>query len=509
MISSQTRPISGRLLARNVIWNFLGTGAPLIIAIAAIPLLIEGMGTARFGVLTMAWMVVGYFSLFDIGLGRALTKMVAENIGKGMHEKIPVLIWTTMSLMTALGIFGSAIVASLTPWLVNSVLNIPADLQDETLTAFYLLSVGIPVVIGTTGFRGILEAHQRFRMVNSVRIPVGIFTFLGPVMVLPYSTSLVPVVTVLIASRVVSWCVYAAMCLHIEPALRYTFRVDYTLIRPLFNFGGWMSVTNIIGPLMVYMDRFLIGSMVSMTALAYYTTPYEVVNKVLIIPGALVGVMFPAFASIVVQDRERAAYLFERAINYIFLSLFPIVLIIVTFAYDGLNLWLGANFANNSCLILQLLAVGVFINGHAYVPSGLVQGAGRPDLTAKLHLLELPFYIMVLWWLVGSYGIKGAAIAWVMRVALDATLLFIMAHKLLSSESPLTMKSVTIHCISLFLLIFGGVVTGTIIKLLYLFSVISFFLVLSWFVLINKEEKEFFKNWLNKIISFRINNRTR
>ena len=70
--------IGGRRLVRNVFWNLLGTGAPLLVAIVAIPMLIEGMGTARFGVLTLAWMVVGYFSLFDLGLGRALTKLVAE-----------------------------------------------------------------------------------------------------------------------------------------------------------------------------------------------------------------------------------------------------------------------------------------------------------------------------------------------------------------------------------------------------------------------------------------------
>lgn len=53
-------------------------------------------------------------------------------------------------------------------------------------------------------------------------------------------------------------------------------------------------------------------------------------------------------------------------------------------AFEGLMLWLGSEFADNSTLVLQLLAVGVFINSLAHVPSGLEQGAGRPDLTAKL-----------------------------------------------------------------------------------------------------------------------------
>jgi len=70
MSHKQANLTGGRRLARNVLWNLLGTGAPLLVAIVVIPVLIEGLGIERFGVLTIAWMVVGYFSLFDLGLGR-------------------------------------------------------------------------------------------------------------------------------------------------------------------------------------------------------------------------------------------------------------------------------------------------------------------------------------------------------------------------------------------------------------------------------------------------------
>ena len=171
MANKQESPTGGRHLARNVFWNLLGTGAPLLVAIVAIPILIDGLGTARFGVLTLAWMVVGYFSLFDFGLGRALTKLVAEKLGKCQFDEIPGLVWTAISSMIVLGVLGAAVIAMLSPWLVGSALKIPAELQHETLNSFFLLALSIPIVIGTTGFRGVLEAYQRFGLVNAVRIP--------------------------------------------------------------------------------------------------------------------------------------------------------------------------------------------------------------------------------------------------------------------------------------------------------------------------------------------------
>ncbi|NOZ51521.1 MAG: flippase [Gammaproteobacteria bacterium] len=499
MSKKQLNFTSSNRLARNVVWNLLGVGTPLLVAIVAIPILIDGLGVARFGVLTLAWMVVGYFSLFDLGLGRALTKLVAEKLGNGHDDEIPSIFWTAMLLMAALGVLGAVVVAALSPWLVGSVLEIPSELQSETLTAFYLLAASIPIVISATGLRGVIEAHQRFGLVNAVRMPLGVFTFIGPVVVLPFSNSLVPVVAVLVVARLVSWCAYAVLCLKVDPALRHRVGIHRAMVRPLISFGGWMTITNIVGPLMVYMDRFLIGAAVTMTAVAYYATPYEVVTKLWIIPGALMGVMFPAFAAAIVQDRTRAARLFQRAVNYIFLSLFPVVLIVVTFAHEGLTLWLGDEFANNSSLVLQLLAVGVFINSHAHVPSGLVQGAGRPDLTAKLHLIELPFYLLILWWLIGDYGIIGAAIAWVLRVAVDTVILFVMAHRLLPTVSPFTRRPVLIAGMALFVLGLGAMVPGLVMKGVYLLLVLLIFAAVSWFILLATDERNMIRSRL-KII---------
>src|SRR5712664_4951417 len=108
---------SGRLLARNTIWNLIGSGAPMIVAVVCIPILIRGLGTDRFGVLTLAWALIGYASLFDLGLGRALTQLVAKKLGAGEEREIPSLAWASLLLMLFLGLAGTAVVVLASPWL--------------------------------------------------------------------------------------------------------------------------------------------------------------------------------------------------------------------------------------------------------------------------------------------------------------------------------------------------------------------------------------------------------
>ena len=101
--------------------------------------------------------------------------------------------------------------------------------------------------------------------------------------------------------------------------------------------------------------------------------------------------------------------------------------LLVFFARPLLTLWLGARFAAEGAPVLQILAVGVLINSLALVPYNLLQGIGRPDLTAKFHLLEVPLHMGLAWFLVTKFGLAGAALAWAVRVSLDFLLLIVAA----------------------------------------------------------------------------------
>jgi len=429
--------MSGRLLARNTLWNLTGQILPMAVALFAIPILIRGIGVPRFGVLSLAWIVIGYFSLFDFGMGRALTKLVAEKLGTGEEHAIPPLAWTSLLLLTLMGILGGLVMALLSPWLIFRVLHIPGDLRVETLHTFYLLALSLPVVTATSGLRGILEAQQRFGVLTAIRIPMSAFSFAGPLLVLPFSHRLVPVIVVLLIGRLAGCLAHVAACLHAMPVLRRSIVLRRSLVTPLLSFGGWMTLSNIISPIMTYLDRFVIGALLTVTAVAYYTAPFDMVSRLTILPGAIVGVLFPAFAMSFAQDTSRTSMLLNRGVKYIFLSVFPIVLLIVTLAPEGLRLWLGPAFAENGTSVLRWLAAGTFVNCLAQVPFALIQGIGRPDITAKLHMVELPVYLLMLWPLVRYHGIEGAAIAWVARVSLDALLLFAFAHWLLPHKPRL------------------------------------------------------------------------
>jgi len=433
---------NGRLLARNTIWNLIGGGAPMLVAIVCIPILIKGLGKDRFGILALAWVIIGYAGFFDLGVGRALTQFVARKLGAGEDHEVPALVWTSLFLMLLLGIAGAAVVVLISPWLVHRALHIPAALQQETLYSFYLLGLSLPIVITTAGLRGFLEAHQRFGLINAMRIPLGVFNFAGPLLVLPFSRSLFPVVAVLVGGRVVGWVAHLLLCLRVMPGLLRRITWHRATVGPLLSFGGWLTVTNIIGPLMLSLDRFLIGALLSVTAVAYYATSYELVARLFAVSAALAGVMFPAFSTSLAQDPQHAVRLYDRSLLAIAGILAPICFLIVLFAKPILILWVGPQFAEHSFRVAQILSIGVLVLGLESIPFTLLQAIGRPDLPAKLNMIELPLYLAAFWFLTARYGLVGAAVAWSLRAFLDGMIMMILANRYLPGKLRHSRRSV-------------------------------------------------------------------
>ena len=389
----------------------------------------RGLGTDRFGILALAWMVLGYFSLFNLGLGRATTKFVAELLGKSELERLPELVWTSLVFHILLGAIGGVVLGGITPLLVERVFRIPLQLTGEARSTFFILAASVPVVTATACLRGVLEAAQRFGLVNAVKIPSSSLIFLIPAAVLPLGFQLPGIVLLLLVARIGTALAYLVLGLKVFPILKFTVSFERKIIQPLFSFGGWVTVSNVVGPVLMYLDRFLIGSLLTVRAVAYYTAPYEMVGRLGILATSMAMTLFPAFSTLGRRQEDLGRF-YGRSIKYLLLLMGPLVVILVLFAGEILRSWLGVDFAEKSTLVFQILAIGVLVNSLAHIPFALLQGLGRPDITAKFHLLELPLYIGLAWFLVREIGISGAALAWTLRIGLDGLLLFGASWKL-------------------------------------------------------------------------------
>lgn len=414
-------------LARNTLLNLVGLALPALVALLATPLSIRLLGIERYGFLGLAMVVLSYATLFDLGLSRAATKYAAEAVGAGGSGRVERIFWTTLLSQVVLGIAGGLLVWGAAPLLLP-LLKVSSELIPEARLTLSLLALLVPIVLASGVFFALLEASQRFGWVNLIRTPLGVLGYITPVLAGYLGWGMPGVIWLQLALRAGALLALALACYRQFPQIRQP-AFQIAELRRLGRFGRWVLVSNVVGPLLVYIERFLLASLISVTAAGYYQLPFSLITQLWIIPASFQSVLFPAFSQLNSQ-REVVATLQARALRMILAAIGLVVVGLWIFAYDLLRIWVGAELAQQSTLALQILSLGLLVNSLAHVPFAFIQARGRPDITAKFHLLELPLHLTLTYFLVKAWGIPGAALAWTTRVSLDTFLLFATTYRI-------------------------------------------------------------------------------
>lgn len=441
--------ISGRKLARNTFLNLIGRIVPLLVAVLATPFVIHHLGPDRYGLYSLALVVVGYFALFNLGIGPATTKYVAELLGKGEANGLPELVWTSVASQTCLGLVGGILLAAASPFLVEHVLKIPVDLQPQAHLIFLIMAAALPIDFASGSFSGVLGASQRFDLLNVISVPSGVLNYLAPVVALMLSLGLPTIVFSLVLVRAVSSLIMLVFAIRLHPALR-RIRFDFGLVRSLLGFGGWVAAAGALGPLLLYTDRFVIGTVVSIAAVGYYSVAFNTLYRLQFIPTALTTSLMPAFSSLQgAGDLSKTTALFVRGHKYIFIVITPLIFAAIVFAKEIFTLWIGGKFAQQVTLPFQILAVGMLIGLMAPISGALIQGRGRPDLLFWIYLVEVPANTVFTFFLASRWNIEGAALSYSIRTIIETCVLIFITVRTFGMRFQNARSAISLRAVGL------------------------------------------------------------
>jgi O-antigen/teichoic acid export membrane protein len=413
-------------LKKNTLWNLAGTAIPMVAGLALIPFTLGRLGGEAFGVLTLIWALIGYFSVFDLGVGRALTVQLSQLGTSGCATETGPTLRAGIVLTLGAGLLGVAVIGLLTPALAHDWLKISPALQDDARMAFLVAAVGVLPTTLASGLRGALEGLDRFAASNLTRIVLGVWMFALPAWsVYFHGPQLVTVALYLVLGRCL---VVVAMVAQLRESL-FAGGMGFARrhLKALWSYGVWVTVTGIVGPLMVYGDRFFVSAAVGADQLPFYAIPQDILLRLLLIPMALTGALLPRLAAMGAAEAVQA---YSQTYRRVGLGMLAICGAAAALAYPALTIWISQEFAQSALPVVLVLCAGVWVNALASVPYTLLHAKGNPRLTALFHVAELFLYLLALWILSSHYGLLGAALAWVARVALDWMLLHFAARRL-------------------------------------------------------------------------------
>ncbi|MGB6646908.1 MAG: flippase [Bacteroidota bacterium] len=418
----------------NSLQNFLTQLFIMGVAVVSVPYLVTRMGPELFGLLSLLWMFVGYFTIFDLGIGQAAVKFLAESVGRGERDESIRLVRASSILSGGVGLVSGCfvLVASLVGF--ERLISVPDSLRDVAQLSLQLLAVGVPAALLQATLRGVPLAFNRFAIVNGLRAVAGLLQWGGSAIVLALGGGFLEVILLTVVTRYAILLIYVVVVQRLLPGVvgKRGIRLKGLWSR-LVSFGGWVSVGQVIPPLMTFLERVFVAQLVALAWVTYYTVPNDVMIRFLVVPMSLAHTLVPFMSSRWVSEegRVQAKLLYLRSMKVVLVLMLPIAVTLGLFSHEILDLWMGAEFASYSSMLLTILSAGLVWNTLAQLPNGALQALGRPDVAAKIMLVQLPLYAVLSVVATALWGIVGTGAAWVVRVTVESVVLIVWTNLLL------------------------------------------------------------------------------
>lgn len=404
---------------RHTTYNLLGSIIPIALALTTVPLYLKLVGPDRYGVLAIAWLLLGYFGLFDLGLGRATSFRIAALRDASPQARADTF-WAALSVNLGMGVVGGAALWAAAHYFFAHAFKVDEHLRPEILAGVPFLAAAVPIATLTGVLTGAMQGREKFLETNMISVlsttlfqlfPLAIAWQAGP--------NLVWLLSAAVSARVLALVVLGYRC-HVELTRGHDRRLVKAEIPLLLKYGGWVTVSSIVGPMLVIVDRFAIGAILGAVAVTTYTVPFQLAQRIQILPAALTNALFPKMSAATPEQRTAMTHTASLTLaSLVSLPVLGVIFLLEAF----LHFWVGEKLGAQSAPIGRIVLIGFWANAFALIPFMRLQSTGRPDLVTKALLIQLLPYFLALYLGMTYFGLPGAALAFTGRCIADYLML--------------------------------------------------------------------------------------
>jgi O-antigen/teichoic acid export membrane protein len=396
-------------LARNACANLLGALVPAVVALGTVPLVVRGLGQADYGLYSLVTAIVGYFAVIDINVTAGSVKFIAESQARHDAARIAETVSFGLAVYAALGALGAAGLYLGAGYLVGNVFAVaPAQLAVAAAT-LKLAALGFLLGQVQAYLQSVPQALMRFDTASRFEMLFGTVVPLATVGVLLLGFGLFEVIAVRVAASALHCLLLWRSVRRLLPGLRWHWPGARTRAG-LLGFSAYSFLSRFASLSYAYADKLIIGALVGVAGLAYFTVAATLANRVLGLTFRLSSVFFPAASALAANgELARLDRLYLKASRYVVFANAAILVLVAVFAEHILRYWMDAQFARHGHLVLSLMALSQFVDSLSSLPSLVNDGIGHPRISGVFALLRALFGLLVVYLGVAAAGIDGAA----------------------------------------------------------------------------------------------------
>ncbi len=395
-------------IARNALFGLSTWLLPMLISFVATPLIVSSLGHEDYGIYAL---VLGFISYsFNFGIGRAITKYIAEYRAEGQPELATKLISATLTLNLIIGIAGAAIIVVSSGWLVDEVFLIEAPFRVSTIYAFYISAMIIFMTMMNQVGSSILQGIHRFDVYSKLFNANSIAIIVGNVILAVSGFSLLWLLCWNLFSLSISTILGIIVAKRLAPEFKLRLEFSREAILKTMGFSMWIVGYQVLANALLLFERGWIIRKLGPESLTFYVVPMTIGVYIHSSIASLMLVLFP-LASEHAGDKVKLLSLYQKATKITCLLVFFIVISLVIQSRQFLTLWMGPEFASQAADLLVLHSITFGIAAILIIAWQMADGLGYPGYNFLIFGFCIVIAITGMVILVADYGNTGVAIS--------------------------------------------------------------------------------------------------
>ncbi len=423
-----------------------------LIFLVTTPILIFYLNSEGYGIYVLLTSLVGFYNLFDLGLGQGIVKFISNYKVKKMYDKISCVFISTIIFQGILGIIGSLFIFIFSHNIIN-ILNISSYYYHDSIMGLYLCSIGFLFSVINSTLNFTLEGAQRYDVSSKIDVIRNIFLNISLIIILFLGFGLFEAILINVLITIITTIILLRKIILIFPFIFKNFKYDKIELIKLIKFSSYLYITKSAVIFNNYIVRFIIGALLGPVSVTYYDVPFKFAKAVGGLINRAFGVLFPYFSELyALDDRDKIRIEFIYIYKYAVMLYTPIFISLIILSKFILTLWIGVDFANESYQVLILFLIYYFLSATTTIPANLSYGMNKPYFMVYSSFFVILCSLVLIYPLIRLFNLNGAIYTLMLTQIQVPVIIYYISNRLLNLNLISLFREVFVYPVLYFLI---------------------------------------------------------
>ncbi len=383
----------------------------MVVTFLLIPFIIRKLGEDIYGLWTLSFSIIGFFSLLDFGFGLGVVKWTGEAVVHKDFTHRNGILSTVFLLYVTIAAVGMLALAGFSLFYPR-LFSIPDALSRPAVLVLLILGIrSLVIQVPLSLFKGVLFGEQRIARINIIQT-VGTLLYAGSAwLMLAGGWGIVTLAIINCGAFLIENILYLLHALRHVEGLRISFSLfSRKYLRESLSFSIYSFITTIAGLVLFNTDAIIIQVALNLTLVGIYGVAIKITEYSLLLTKQLVNVLTPLISELK-ESRDDASirFLLIDVSRYVTATGTLIAGSVYVFGSDLLVLWVGESFLS-AAVPLMLLITAFMLSVPELIAANVLTMTGYHTYTAKISVSSIVVNIGISLLLVRPFGLTGIAV---------------------------------------------------------------------------------------------------